>query len=176
VKIHGKKIDGPKEQLVVIPRPSGDVVFKARAVRDFSDFDKICPLPTPPEVIRPGGVRSLDPEDLDYKKKLDEWARNKSTWMIVKSLDATPGLEWDTIDWAKSETWKNYETELMEAGFSAAEMARIIGIVMDACGLNQEKIDEATERFLAAQGATQNTVVSQGSEQNSTPSGVSAKG
>jgi len=176
VKIHGKKLEGPKEQVVVIPRDSGDIVFKAKAVLDFKDFDAVCPVPKPPEVIRPGGVRSVDPEDPEYKKALDKWASQKSTWMILKSLSATDGLEWETVDWANPDTWSKYQQEMSDSGLSSAEVARIIDIVMDACGLNQDKIDEATKRFLAGQGAVQNIASSQDTEQSGMPSGEVAKG
>lgn len=176
MKIHGKKVEGPQEEVVVIPRSSGDLVFKAKAVLNYEDFDKACPRPTPPKVIRPGGVRSSDPEDAEYLKQLDEWATNKTSWMILKSLSATEGLEWETVDWADPKTWKNYTKEMTESGLSAGETARIISIVMEACGLNQNKIDEATKRFLATQGAAPDTVSSQNTVPNSTPSGEAAKG
>jgi len=175
VKINGKVIDGPKEKVVVIPRDGTDIVFKAKAVLDYSDYEKICPMPTPPEVIKPGGEKSLDVEDADYIKALDKWARNKSRWMILKSLSASPGLEWETVDMSKPDTWENYHTELQSA-FSSGEIARILGIVTEACGLNQDKIDEATKRFLAGQGAVLDAENSQDSEQSTTQSGEHVKG
>ena len=171
MKIHGKKLDRPTEEVVVIPRPDGDLIFKAKAVLDYNDFDKICPLPQPPEVIRPGGIKARDPEDAGYKKQFDEWAANKTRWMILKSLSATPGLEWETVDMADPKTWENYQKEMQDSGLSIGELSRILAIVNDACGLNQDKIDEATKRFLAGQAQVQGTVNSQGSAPNSTPSG-----
>lgn len=151
MKIKGIKFDGPREEVVVIPRSSGDIVFKARAVMDYSDFDKINPRPEPPIKILPGGVKSQNVEDPVYLKKVSEWAEQKTNWMILQALEATPDLEWETVDKADPKTWGNFRTELEKAGFSQYEIAKIIGCVIDACGLNQSKIDEATDRFLASQ-------------------------
>jgi hypothetical protein len=153
--LHGKKLDGPKEEVVVIPRQDGDLVFKARAVLDFTDFDKLCPTPEPPEVIKPGGIKAADPEDADYLAKLDEWGTQKSNWMILKSLAATEGLEWETVNMSDPKTWANYQQEMQDSGLSMGEVSRIVSIIMDACGLNQQKIDEATKRFLAGQAKEQ---------------------
>jgi hypothetical protein len=153
VKIQGKTFSGPDTIPVVIPRSDGDVVFKAQAVLDFSDFDALCPVPEPPGVIKPGNVRTKDPEDADYLEAMDVWAIKRTNWMILKSLDATEGLEWETVDKSDPETWDNFRTEMQNSGFTIVEVGRIIATVTEACGLNQDKIDEATERFLAAQAA-----------------------
>jgi len=176
VKIHGRKIEGPAEEVVVIPRKNGDIVFKARAILDFSDFDKLCPIPTAPEVIRPGGIRSADPTDREYIKRLDEWAERKTNWMLLKSLEATDGLVFETVKANEPSTWKNFRDELSASGFSQVEQSRLINIAATANGLNESKIEEATKRFLAAQEATQEGVVSQNSVQSSTRSGRPVSG
>jgi hypothetical protein len=175
VLIQGKKLDGPKEEVLVIPRQEQDIVFKAVAVLDYKEFDQLCPRPTPPEVIKRGGAKMLDPTDRDYQKKVDEWATQRTHWMILQSLSATEGLVWETVELLKPETWKNYEEELRQAGFSEAEGARIVNLVVSANGLDQDKIDEATQRFLAAQEALQDAQASQGTEPKSTPSGEPVK-
>lgn len=126
----------------------------ARAVLDFDDFDNIDPAPDPPEVIRPGNVRSLDVEDKKYLKAMDDWGTRRTNWMILKSLEATDGLEWETINMSDPNTWDNFRKELKECGFTLGEVGRLILAVTEVCGLNQDKIDEATARFLAEQAAT----------------------
>lgn len=153
MKIQGKTFSGPDIVPVVIPRNDGDVVFKAQAVLDFSDFDALCPAPEPPEILKPGGVRSSDPEDANYLKDIDKWAVKRTNWMILKSMEATEGLEWETVDKSDPETWDNFRQEMQDSGFTIVEVGRIIAAVTEACGLNQDRIDEATERFLAAQAA-----------------------
>ena len=174
MKINGKKLDGPNVEVIVIPRQSGDLVFKARALLSFDEHDKINPQPEPSTILRPGGIKSKDVEDPKYITKLDEWATQKYQWVFLKSLEATPGLEWETIDMANPLTWKNYTKEMAEGGLSPSEIVRIEICVTDACGLNQQKIDEATKRFLAGQAQALIEKSSQGPELSITPSGEPA--
>lgn len=171
MKIHGKKIHGLNTEVVVIPRQTGDIVFKAQAVLNYEDHDKINPMPKPPTRMLPGGVLQQNIEDPAYQKRLDEWATQKFYWMFVKALEATPGLEWDTVVMDNPESWGNYKKELEDSGFAPGEVARIEMCISDACGLNQSKIDEATKRFLAGQGQAQETSSIPSSEPSTTPSG-----
>lgn len=151
MKVGGKVIEMPSEEVIVFPRKSGNLVFKAKPVSNYEDFDKICPQPKPDSIMKPGGVTSQDVESPKYKKALDEWAGRKTHWMILKSLSATEGLEWDTVDMSKPETYENYIKELETCGLTAVEVSKLFEIIQIACGLNQEKIDEATKAFLAGQ-------------------------
>jgi len=146
---NGKKYDGPREAICVIPRDGEDLVFKAQTVASFDDFDKVCPQPTPPIVVRPGGLKSQDVTDPVYTKALTKWAEYKTCWIILKSLEATKELTWEKVDMSNPETWPEYATELKESGFSDLEVSRLIQIAIEANGLDQEKIDQATQRFLA---------------------------
>ena len=101
--------------------------------------------------MKPGGAQSQDVENPKYKKALDDWAGQKTHWMILKSLSATEGLEWDTVDMSKPETYENYIKELEDCGLTAIEVSKLFEIIQTACGLNQDKIDEATAAFLAGQ-------------------------
>lgn len=154
MKMHGREISKPNIEVVVIPRSDGDLVFKAQAVLDYTAFEKLCPVPTPPEKMLPGGSHSVDVNDKAYNTKLMEWAGKKTDWMVLESLKATEGLEWATVDYSDHTTWSNYRKEMVGASLSPAEIQRILQAAIDACGLSQEKIDEATERFLAGQAAT----------------------
>ena len=149
MKLHGKPIEGPNVVTVVIPRSSGDLVFKAQAVLDYSDFDKLCPVPQPPTIQRPGGQKSVNVEDPGYKEQLEKWAEKKSCWMVIKSLSVTEGLEWETVDLSDPDTWINHVEELTKAGLTPHEQSRLVNAFSEANGLSQDKIDEATRRFLA---------------------------
>ena len=174
MKYAGKEISGPSTEVVVIPRSDGDLVFRAKAVLDYGDFEKLCPTPEAPPVIHKGGAKGFDTEDKVYLEAMDVWSSAKTNWMILKSLQATDELEWETVDMSDPATWGNYETELASSGFSPAEVFRIVGIVITACGLNQQKIDEATERFLAGVAAAPSSVSSPSSEQPTIQSGEDA--
>ncbi len=174
MKIHGKKLDGPNVEVLVIPRQDGDIVFKAEAILDYEPFEKACPLPQPPSILRPGGVHSQDTEDPKYKEAIQEWATLKMNWMIVKSLEPTEGLEWETVNMSEPETWDGFRQELEDGGFTVAEVTRLVGLVLDVNGLNQAKIDEATSRFLADLREAQDNESSPSSAQTITPSGGAA--
>lgn len=152
--LNGKKLEGPRTIPIVFPREDGDLIFQAKAVLDYSDFDALCPAPNPPEVMRPGGIKSKDVNDKKYLDAVQEWAEYKTRWIILESLSATEGLEWQKVDMSKPETWSKYAEELTEAGFTPGEQALLVNTVFEACGLNQDKIDEATKRFLASRQET----------------------
>lgn len=151
MKIHGKKIEGPNVAVLVLPRQEGDIVFTAKAVLKYDEFDAVNPMPKPPVIMRPGGEQSTNPNDKKYQEEVNKWATSKMNWMIIKSLEATDGLEWETVDLSKPETYENVRIELADSGLTAADIARIVNLVIEVNGLNQDKIDEATKRFLAMQ-------------------------
>ena len=151
MKINGKIIEGPKPEVIVIPKGADEYVFKAMPILDYEDFDKLCPVPLPPEKVLKGGEVQHDTNDKEYTTKLTEWAVKKNAWMTITSLSATEGLEWETVDLSDPETWSGYIKELGKS-FTDSECNLIYSLVLTACGLNQEKIDEATKRFLAGQG------------------------
>ena len=156
MKIHGKKIEAPNEELIVIPRGDGPpIVMKAKAVVDYDVFDKLCPYPDPPKVQRPGGSYAEDPEDEDYKKLLARYAERKWDWMYIQSLSATPGLEWEQVKANDPDTWGLWQKELAESGFCAAEIVRIRTGVRNANCLNEELVKKATQLFQASQQAPQ---------------------
>ena len=151
MKIHGNKIEGPNEVPIVIPRKSKeDIAFIATAVLDYSDHDKINVAPVSPVKTLPGGVQTPMLQDPKYVEDTQEWALRKTHWMVLTSLEATPGLEWESIDMDDPETWGDYQEEMKEAGLSDTEIGLIMSAVIEACGLDQTKIDLATESFLAS--------------------------
>jgi len=152
MKIKGKQIEASGVEVVVIPRASGDLVFKAKSVTNFDVFDKLNPMPEPTIRTYPDGRKEANTQSDKYKKEVEEYATRKTNYTVLRSLEATEDLEWETVDMDKPETWENYQKELQEAGFSAVEISRIIDIAITACGFNQSKIDEATKSFLAGQG------------------------
>jgi len=150
MKIHGKNISQPTEEITVIPRSEGDIVFKAKAVLDFKVFNELCPEPSLPIRHYADGREEPDPDDSGYKKKLDDWAQQKSSWMIIQSLSATEGLTWDTIEEENPETWTRYREEL-EQDFTPGEINAIHEAVFKANAIDDSKLEEAKNHFLAAQ-------------------------
>ena len=55
MKYKGNKLEGPAEEILVIPRQSGNIVFRIRAILDYDECDKLDPKPAPPARLLPGG-------------------------------------------------------------------------------------------------------------------------
>lgn len=175
MKLNGKRVQGPNVEVIVLPRGQGDdLVFKAQAVLDIAPFEKLCPRPVPPEVIRKGGIRVSNVEDAGYRAELQEYGKLKMAWMLIESLRATEGLEWETVRYEDSSTWLNYERELRDSGLGEAEITRLITGMMSANALNEDRIAEARERFFTSGQSTQAAPSSQTDGQSSTPSGEPA--
>jgi hypothetical protein len=150
MKLKGIKIEGPQEHIIVLPRQRGEnLVFKFVAVLDFTDFENLCPVPKPRQVTKPGGQKSLLLDDPKYLEALGIWAERKTHYSFLRSISATDNLEWETVNMGDPETWQNYETELTEAGLTEPERVRLLNVYSEVQGLDQRKIDEATESFLA---------------------------
>jgi hypothetical protein len=155
MKLKGKKIQGANYEYIVIPRADGDLVFKAEAILDMEPFEQLCPMPKPGKVMLPGGETKEDFNGADYKKAIADRAEKRYSYIIIKSLQASTDLEWETVDFNNPETWGNWITELKESGFTTNEINLIQFGVATANNLSQDKIDEARNRFLASLAAAQ---------------------
>ncbi len=151
MKIKGKKIEGVNVEIIPIPRGDGDdIIFKARAVQDMGPFEKMCPMPKPP-LRKIDGVDVPQLKDKNYLKAMERRGEQRMAWMILTSLEATEGLEWEDVKVNDPSTWLKLESELKSSGFSAVETQRITAGVVNANALSEEKIEAARERFLLSQ-------------------------
>ena len=153
MKIAGVKPTKPKPIPIVIPLDrTQKLVFKCQAVLSFDEFDEVCPKPMPEkrDYGKDGGIKIMA-DAPEYLAELTKWSQLKMHWTIIKSLEATDGLEWDTVKMEDPSTWGNYEDELREIGLSDNYVDAIFGTAIEACGLSQAAIDEATDNFLASQ-------------------------
>lgn len=175
MKLHGVKISGPNVETIIIPRGDGaPIVLKAQAVLDMDEFNRLCPMPEAPMKMIKGGARVPNTEDPHFLAAAEDVGKKRIAFMLVKSLEVTPGLEWDTVKLNEPSTWLNYNEELKESGFSDVEVNRIIAGVMAANCLSDDKIDEARQRFLASEEALAATSLSQTAELSSGQSGLPA--
>jgi len=173
MKLNGKKIEGPNVTTIVIPRGDSQIVFRAQAIMDMEEFDKLCPQPKPPTKIVKGGLRVPNMEDDVFKAQIQEYAKRRTAYMILKSLQATPGLEWEMAKIGDPSTWLLYEQELKGSGFSETEINIIAGGVAEANCLSDDKIEEARNRFLAGEREAE-ARSSQAADPSSTASGAPA--
>lgn len=147
MKINGRRFDEPA--VVTIDVNVGDEIIslRAQAVLDYSEFEALCPVPKPPEVIRPGGKKATNPEDPKYKAKLMEWSQNRAYYMMLKSLSATEGLEWDKVQMDDPKTWSLMDEELNKA-FTPYGASRVAQGVLRANCLDDQMLKEARSSFL----------------------------
>jgi hypothetical protein len=175
MKIKGKKIEGPNTQYVVIPRGDGeDIVFEVKAIMDMSPFDKLCPQPKPPKKMLPGGQIIVNVEDPNFKAELNDWAAKRAVYITLSSLEPSQ-IEWDTVKLDNPSTWSNYQKDLVNAGFSDFEIGRIINATLEVNCLDESKVEQARQRFLASMQAPKNVQNSQMDDQPNMQSGVPAK-
>jgi len=150
MKIKGKKIEGPNEVVIVIPRSNtADIVLRARAVLDMSPFNKMCPVPEPPQRMIAGGKMVPNLKDKGYLQQLEKHSEQRLSWIILTSLEATEELEWERVKLDDPTTWNDFRDEMRDSGFSDIEINRVISDCIGVNALNEAKIEEARERFLA---------------------------
>jgi len=151
----GTRVLGPQVRVLVIPRQEGNVVFKAKAVLDYKAFDSLITQPVPPMVTMKGETEAkANFKDSKYTIEFDKYVSLKRDWMFIESLSATPDLVWEKVKIEDKGTWGLWSEELIEAGFTPMEINRIVGLIIEANGMNQEMIDEATKAFLAGPAET----------------------
>jgi uncharacterized protein YcgI (DUF1989 family) len=108
---------------------------------DMDEFDLVCKVPSPPLMRKPGSRSPIaDLEDPKYKIALDAHGTRRMDYMVLKSLQATEGLEWETVKMGDPETWSNYKEEFKKAGFSNIEVMRIINTCMAANCLDEGRV------------------------------------
>ncbi len=149
MRINGRTLS-LNEEILVLPRPDGDIVIKARGLANSKAFDEICLPPIAPEVIKADGSRFRNTDDATYKAAAEQYGANKVAWIVIESLKATEGLEWETVKPSDPSTWQLWEQELKDSGFSEPEVLRITNLVMSANSLDGGKLEAARKRFLAS--------------------------
>lgn len=147
MKLFGKPVDAPNLAYAIIPRENGpDIVLHCAAVLDRSEFDALCPPPSAPAIIR-AGVREHLTDDDGYRARLAAHAQQYEDWVVITSLRATPGLEWEQVDYDKPDTWRLWRSELQASKFSLWEIGLVIDAVYRANGLSEQRIAEARALF-----------------------------
>lgn len=147
MKLKGKAVTQPKPITFSIYRVPEPVTFTVQAVIDYSEFEELCPNPPVPTVKKVGQtVGTPDPTNAAYQKKVAIQGERRTHWMMLKALSATEGLEWETVDLKKPETWENFETEL-RAIFTPFEMAEIQNSIFLVNAPSKESFQEAVEAF-----------------------------
>lgn len=148
MKYKGESVKGGNEEIIPFPRPTGDIVFVARSVKDWSEFDNLVERPKVPTRIKPGGMVIELPKDPAYIEAVENYATLKTDFLYIKSLESTEDLEWETIDLKIPSTWKNFYKELEDSDFTPQEIVRLTVGIMCANSLDDAMINEARNAFL----------------------------
>lgn len=160
------------EEVLVLPRINGDLVFKAQAVCSMERFEELCPKPTPPMRLKKGGVREAHHSD-EFLKELQKYGERRYAFICIHSLIPSD-ITWETVDFDKPATWTNWMEELQAAGLADVELQRVQSLVLDANALNEAKLKAARESFLLGQGEEVETSSGLHTEPESSPSGKPA--
>lgn len=150
MKLNGKSVPRPSNETVVFPRAEGDLVFVCQAVFDYSEFEALCPEPKVPEEIRPGGIKAPNPKSPKYEAAVLEHSQKQQDWMMIQSLSATPGIEWEDVKLEDPETWNQWRPELSKA-LALGELLKLQTAIIEVNALSDTKMNEARERFLAGE-------------------------
>jgi len=170
MKINGAEVKGPAEEILVLPRPTAeDLVFRAVAVTDMSEFESKCPEPKPKAMLVAGGwKKSLD--DPSYLEAITQHGILRFGWILLKSLEPS-NIEWDTVRMDQPSTWNNWDADMKAAGLSQTEVNHVVNCVASANALNEQKLEAARANFLRGLARESAKSSCPSSEQESTPSG-----
>jgi hypothetical protein len=113
--------------------------------------------------------------DRRYKAAINNWSSLKVDWMMIQSLKATDGLEWETVDYHNPETWTGWETELKEF-LTESEHNVLVQGILAANSPSQNRRQEALDRFTVTQEQEASEEPSPVEEPTSTPSSEPANG
>lgn len=173
MRIGGLKIEGPTQEILVLPRGDQNLVFRAQAV-NLDEFDVLCPEPKPPgKLTKDGFVPNIG--DKNYREILERHNEKRIAYLIVKSLEPS-NIEWDTVQIDNPRTWTNYVQDFKNAGLTTIEINRIAQCVMQANSLDEAKLKQAREVFLLGQMQAQKESSGPSTEQESMPSGEPVNG
>ena len=172
MKIGGVKVTPPGEQLLVIPRDEGPLVFRARALPDMTEFETLCPLPAPPGSLTKDGWVS-NPGDPSYKQVLENHAKKRLAFLVIRTLEPSQ-IEWDTVDPNNPKTWTNWDTDLKNAGLIQNERNRVLDLCVECNVLTEDKIKAARDSFLLGQAKAQQDSNTPTTEPGNTQSGQPA--
>jgi len=155
MKINGITFGGPKPVPCVIPVGNDEVVFMITPVMDFEEFEKLCPRPEPPGAIDNKGNKTTNPDHPSHIEAIGKYADQRMEWMYLKAVEGTEGLEWENVNMEDPSTYTNFTKELVNAGIPIGYIDALKMKIIQVCGLDPDRIEEATKRFLASQELAQ---------------------
>jgi len=147
MKFGNTVLEGPNQELLVIPRPTGNLVVKAQTVTSYKEFEALVPVP------KPGGIRTKegfkeDREAPDFLTQVENYDNLKFAYMVLKSIEPSE-IAFEKTKMQEPSTWLGWAAELQEAGLSEVETNRIVVTVLQANSLDEAKMQAARDAFLS---------------------------
>jgi hypothetical protein len=149
MKLKGEVLSEINRVTLVLPRGEKEIAFTFAAIMDDSEFEKLCKKPEPPMSQKPGSPPFKNFEHPSYVKALEEWTKNYTFYLWIKSMSATEGLEFEKVKLGDPTTWPLIEKELEDAGFNKTERGRMLNAALEANSLSDGSIERARKRFFA---------------------------
>jgi hypothetical protein len=151
MQIKGITINPPKPIELVIHRDDQDFVLMCGPVLNYKKFEELCPEPSVPFGVKPGGIRVLKPNDPNYLTAIDKHNNLRMAFLVIESLAVTEDLTWELVDVNDPTTWDKYEEEFETSGLTRHEINQIVATVLRAQGMDDTRLDEARENFSQGQ-------------------------
>lgn len=148
MKLKGKTINPPKSVPIPVIREDGDIILLAAPLMDYKEFDSLCPEPKAPLLYGPNRRPVQLTDSPEYRQSMERHSEMRTAYTIVKSLQATPDLTWETVDITNPDTWLNYKAE-MATHFTVHEVGDIISSVLQANMPSEERREEALRNFMS---------------------------
>jgi hypothetical protein len=149
MKLHGQ-VPEPASVVIVLPRPNSNLVFTAKAILSYDDFNRLAPHPQPPEAVKPGNIKVKKYDDPGYLKAVEDRNELLTNWIVITSLRDTEGLEWEKVRYEDPTSWGKWSEELSEAGFPTPEINHIRRKCFEANALDNDRLEEALKSFQRA--------------------------
>lgn len=140
----------PNEEILVLPRGDKEIIFRAIGVPDYEPFNKLCPEPKAPGILKPKEGWVPNEDDLGYRDMMTIYGKKRLAWLIITSLEPSD-IEWDKVNPDNPSTWSQWEQELKDAGLNKVECNRVQTLVFQANCLDETKLEQARENFLLGQ-------------------------
>ena len=176
MKVGGVEVKGPAEEVLVLLRPTAeDIVFRAQAVMDTTEFDRLVPEPKAKSRLVGGEGWKEHLDDPNYIKAMVLYGELRFAFLVLASLEPSK-IEWDTVEMDTPSTWCNWSKELSDAGLSQTEINRVIGCVSAANALDEAKLEAARQSFLRGLAKASEKSSGQDSEAQTTQSGDPVNG
>lgn len=151
MKIAGKepKPKGEPEPLVFRRHPIEEsIVFKIQSVKNFEEFNALCPPPKPGRMRTPTGIVD-DVEAPGYVEARDRQDLLRGQYVLIKSLEPS-AIEWDKVKLDDPSSWQHAHAEL-SAVLSDQEHAALIHRIHRANSLTEEMLEAAANDFFQSQ-------------------------